>query len=487
MTIEHDEEIGAREAMQDVKEPLIEHRKINGHENKSYSQGNGDKGSNLVVFISTMVAVMGSFEFGSCVGYTAPTQTSIIKDLNLSVAEFSLFGSILSIGAVLGATTSGRIADHFGRKGALAMSTVSCIIGWVAIYFSREAMSLDIGRFLTGYGIGVSSYVVPIYIGEIAPKNLRGGLGTLNQLMIVIGASTACFVGTIVTWRVLALTGIIPCIILLVGLIYIPESPRWLAKAGQMKRFESALRMLRGKDADISTEAYEIQEYIETIEHLPKVRMLDLFQQRYKRSVTIGVGLMLLQQLGGANGMGFYASEMFVAAGFPSGKFGIIMYASIQIPITAIGAMLMDRSGRKPLLLVSSAGTFFGCFLVGSAFLAKRFGFFVTEAPYLVLGGALLYIGSFSIGAGAIPWVMMAEIFPINVKGVAGGLVNLVHWFCAWAVSYTFNFFFNYSAAGTFYFYAAACALNVLFVAKLVPETKGKTLEDIQVTINQIK
>uniref|UniRef100_A0A803MWU7 Major facilitator superfamily (MFS) profile domain-containing protein n=1 Tax=Chenopodium quinoa TaxID=63459 RepID=A0A803MWU7_CHEQI len=375
MTIEHDEEIGAREAMQDAKEPLIEHRKINGLENKSSSQGNGDKGSNLVVFISTMVAVMGSFEFGSC---------------------FSLFGSILSIGAVLGATTSGRIADHFGRKGALAMSTVSCIIGWVAIYFSQEAISLDIGRFLTGYGIGVSSYVVPIYIGEIAPKNLRGGLGTLNQLMIVTGASTACFVGTIVTWRVLALTGITPCIILLAGLIYIPESPRWLAKAGKMKRFETALRMLQGKDADISTEAYEIQENIETIEHLPKVRMLDLFQQRYKRSVTIGVGLMLLQQLGGANGMGFYASEMFVAA-------------DTEIPITAIGAVLMDRSGRNPLLLVSSAGTFFGCFLVGSAFLAKRFGFFVTEAPYLILGGALLYIGSFSIGAGAIPWVMMAE------------------------------------------------------------------------------
>ncbi|XP_021865209.1 sugar transporter ERD6-like 7 [Spinacia oleracea] len=483
MGIEYDAEIGAREARHNAKEPLIQ-----GQENKSSSEGKNDsKGSILVVFLSTMIAVMGSYEFGSCVGFTAPTQTSIVKDLNLSVAEFSLFGSILSIGAVLGATTSGRIADQIGRKGALAMSTVTCIGGWITIYFSQEAVSLDIGRFLTGYGIGVSSYVVPIYIAEIAPKNLRGGLGTLNQLMIVIGAATACFVGTVVTWRQLALTGIIPCIILLVGLVYIPESPRWLAKAGQMKRFENALRMLRGKDADISAEASEIQDYIETVQHLPKARMLDLFQQRYLRSVTIGVGLMLLQQLGGANGIGFYASEMFVAAGFPSGKFGIIMYASIQIPITAIGAVLMDRSGRKPLLLVSAAGTCLGCFMAGSAFFAKNLGFLEKEAPYLVLGGALMYIGSFSIGVGAIPWVMMSEIFPINVKGAAGGLVNLVHWFCAWAVSYTFNFLFNYSAAGTFYFYAAIGALNVLFVAKLVPETKGKTLEEIQASINQIK
>lgn len=437
----------------------------------------------MVVFLSTIVAVMGSYQFGSCVGYTAPTQSSIVKDLNLSVAEFSLFGSILSIGGVIGATTSGRIADYAGRKGALALSTISSTLGWIAIYFAQGALLIDIGRFLTGYGIGVSSYVVPIYIAEIAPKDLRGGLATLNQLMIVIGASTTCFIGIVVTWRVLALIGVMPCIVLLVGLIFIPESPRWLARAGKEKEFEGALRMLRGKHADISVEASEIQEYIETLQHIPKAKMLDLFQKRYSRSLIIGVGLMFLQQVGGANGIGFYASETFVAAGFSSGKLGIIAFASIQIPITAIGAMLMDKSGRKPLLLVSSTGTFLGCFLVGTTFFIKGLGFFEKEAPYLVLAGILLYIGSFSVGVGAVPWVIMSEIFPINVKGVAGSLATLVNWFGAWAISYTFNFLMEWSSSGTFILYAAVNALAIIFVIKVVPETKGRTLEQIQATI----
>ncbi|KAK6254598.1 hypothetical protein SCA6_015903, partial [Theobroma cacao] len=162
------------------------------------------------------------------VGYSAPTQSAIREDLNLSLAEFSMFGSILTIGAMLGAVTSGRIADLIGRKGAMRLSAAFCSTGWLAVYFSKGALSLDIGRFSTGYGIGVFSYVVPIFIAEIAPKNLRGGLATLNQLMIVTGSSVAFLIGTIIPWRALALTGLVPCIFLLVGLCFIPESPRWL-------------------------------------------------------------------------------------------------------------------------------------------------------------------------------------------------------------------------------------------------------------------
>ncbi|GAB4829725.1 hypothetical protein Ancab_019379 [Ancistrocladus abbreviatus] len=421
------------------------------------------------------------------VGYTAPTQSAISEDLNLSVAEFSLFGSILTIGGMIGAIASGRIADHFGRKGALGMSTFSSIVGWIAIYFSKGCISLDIGRFLSGYGIGVFSYVVPIYIAEIAPKNLRGGLAALNQLMIVIGATTAVMLGTVITWRQLALTGIIPCIVLLLGLAFIPESPRWLAKVGKQKECESSLRILRGKDVDISDEAAEIQEYIQSLKQIPKAGILDLLQPRYSLSLVIGVGLMFLQQFGGANGIGFYASQTLVSAGFPSAKFGIMLFACIQVPITAAGAILLDRSGRKPLLLVSSTGTFFGCFLAGTAFFMKDRGLVQQLTPYLVLAGMLLYTGSFSIGMGAVPWVLMSEVFPINVKGAAGSLVNLVHWFVAWIISYTYSFLFDWSSAGIFYLYAAVCGLTVIFVAKLVPETKGRTLEEIQASLNNTK
>ncbi|KAL2534578.1 Sugar transporter ERD6-like 16 [Abeliophyllum distichum] len=408
-----DLENGIEKGLDDLQNPLIQQAKCVDSEGDDVitSENNG---SIWMVLISTFVAVCGSFEFGSCVGYSAPAQSAIRQDLNLTLAE--------------------------------------------------EAWSLDVGRFSTGYGIGIFSFV----------------------LMIVCGASTAYLLGTVVTWRTLALTGLLPCAFLLVGLFFIPESPRWLAKMGLKKEFELALHRLRGRDADVSQESAEIQASIDALQYLPKARLFDLFNRKYKRSLIIGVGLMVFQQFGGINGIGFYASETFVAAGFSSGKLGTIAYAIIQLPITLLGAILMDKLGRRPLLMISSSGTFLGCFLAGSSFFLKSHGqgFLLEWVPVLAVSGVLVYIASFSIGMGAVPWVIMSEIFPIHMKGLAGSLVVLVNWLGAWAVSYTFNFIMSWSSTGTFMLYAGFCALTILFVVTIVPETKGKTLEQIQASIN---
>ncbi|KAG5628043.1 hypothetical protein H5410_013261 [Solanum commersonii] len=470
-----------------LEKPFLENAKIVDCENED--------GSIWMVLLSTCVAVCGSFEFGSCVGYSAPTQSEIRNDLNLTLAQYSMFGSIITIGAMIGAITSGRIADFIGRKGAMRMSAIFCITGWLAVYFSMGALVLDMGRFLTGYGIGIFSYVVPVYIAEIAPKNLRGGLTTINQLMIVCGSSVAYLLGTVITWRNLALTGILPCTFLLVGLLFIPESPRWLvsfqhemdyiqAKVGLEKEFEVALRKLRGKDADVSREATEIQAYVDTLQSLPKTRILDLFGSKYIRSVIIGVGLMVFQQFIGINGIGFYASQTFESAGLSNSNIGTISYAVVQVPITIVGAFLMDRSGRRPLLMVSATGTFLGCFLTGASFYLKGNDILLEWVPILAVSGVLVYISAFSIGMGAVPWVIMSEIFPIHVKSAAGSLVVLVNWLGAWAVSYTFGFLMAWTSTGTFMLYAGFSVLTILFVAKVVPETKGKTLEEIQAIIN---
>ncbi|XP_052189605.1 sugar transporter ERD6-like 16 [Diospyros lotus] len=469
--------------LEDLEEPFIEAKKIADSEGEE-SEITEDNGSIGMVLFSTAVAVCGSFEFGSCVGFSAPTQAALREDLNLSLAEFSVFGSLVTIGAMLGAITSGRISDFIGRKGAMRLSAVFCITGWLAVYFSMGALLLDMGRFLTGYGIGIFSYVVPVFVAEISPKNLRGGLTTLNQLMIVTGSSIAFSVGTIVSWRTLALTGLLPCIVLLLGLFLVPESPRWLAKVGLEKEFKAALNKLRGKDADVSREAAEIEAYIKSLQSLPKARLLDLFDNKHIRSVIIGVGLMVFQQFGGINGISFYASQTFVDAGLSSGSIGTLAYAIVQVPITIVGAVLMDKSGRRPLLMVSATGTFFGCFLTGLSFFLKGQSLLLGWVPVLAVSGLLIYIASFSIGMGAVPWVIMSEIFPIHVKAVAGSLVVLVNWLGAWAVSYTFNFLMSWSSTGTFLLYSVFCALTVLFVAKVVPETKGKTLEEIQASIN---
>ncbi|XVF66317.1 hypothetical protein PTKIN_Ptkin10aG0025700 [Pterospermum kingtungense] len=487
-----DVEAGEINGFEDLEKPLIAEDHQQNVVHKTDKSSTDESGSIWMVLLCTFVAVCGSFEFESCVGRSAPTQSAIREDVNMSLAEFSTFGSILTIGAMLGAVTSGRVADMIGRKGAMRLSAVFCIAGWLAVYFSKAALPLDIGRFSTGYGIGVFSYVVPVFIAEIAPKNLRGGLTTLNQLMIVTGSSVAFLIGTIIPWRALALTGLVPCIFLLVGLCFIPESPRWLAKVGLSKEFQVALRKLRSKDAAITQKAAEIQIYVETLESLPRTRILNLFQQKY---ISIGVALMVFQQFGGINGISFYASETFASAGLSSGKIGTIAYACVQVPITILGAMLMEKSGRRPLIMVSATGTFLGCFLAGTSFYLKLLNLFLDFmnqdhyllrelVPILAVGGVLIYIASFSIGMGAVPWVIMSEIFPINVKGVAGSLVVLVNWLGAWVVSYTFNFLMSWSSSGTFFVYSGFSVMTNIYVGKFVPETKGKTLEEIQACIN---
>lgn len=442
-----------------------------------------DKGHPWMVYFSTFVAVCGSYEFGTCAGYSSPTQDAIVEELSLSTAEYSVFGSILTFGAMIGAITGGPIADFVGRKWTMRMASAFCAAGWLAIYFAEGALALDIGRLATGYGMGVFSYVVPIFIAEITPKNLRGALTAVNQLMICAGVSVSFIIGIILSWRVLALIGLIPCAVLLFGLFFIPESPRWLATRGRKKEFEAALQKLRG-NTDISEEAAEIQEYIETLQRLPKASVLDLFQRRYLSSVIIGVGLMVVQQFGGINGVCFYTSNIFEEAGFSS-SVGTITYAILQVIVTAIGAALVDRAGRKPLLLISGTGLVLGCIVTALSFFLKVHDLAADAVPILAVTGILLYIAAFSAGMGAVPWVVMSEIFPINIKGVAGGFATLVNWFGAWAVSYTFNYLMSWSSYGTFLLYAGINAAGMVFVITVVPETKGRSLEQIQAAINR--
>ncbi|XP_047981585.1 sugar transporter ERD6-like 5 isoform X5 [Salvia hispanica] len=395
-----------------------------------------DNSATAILVLSTVVAVAGSYAFGSAVGFSSPAQPGIVDDLGLTVAE--------------------------------------------------NAWWLDIGRVLTGFGIGILSYVVPVYIAEITPKDLRGGFTAANQLLICCGTSITYLVGNILPWRLLALTGIIPCLVQLIGLFFIPESPRWLAKIGRWDGSKASLVCLRGKNANIFDEAAEIRDHTRTPEQVKDFGLVDLFQRKYAHSLIVGVGLMALQQFGGVNAIAYYASAIFSSAGF-SYKVGTTAMAILQIPMTILGTLLIDKSGRRPLLLslilqVSAAGTCLGCFSIGLSFLLQDFKLW-DFSPFLALGGVLIFKGSFALGMGAIPWVIMSEIFPIHAKGLAGSLVNLVNWFGSWIVTYSFNFVAQWSSAGTFFVFASVCGLTMVFITKLVPETNGRTLEEIQVSI----
>ncbi|KAF8017949.1 hypothetical protein BT93_H2989 [Corymbia citriodora subsp. variegata] len=395
--------------------------------------------------------------------------------LLLPLVLYSVFGSTLTIGAMIGAVPSGRVADLLGRRGAMWLSELFCITGWLAILFAKGTWWLDAGRLLMGCGIGLLSYVVPVYIAEITPKNVRGVYTSLNQLMIGLGKAFMFLIGSLVSWRVLALIGTLPCLLQLLGLFFIPESPRWLAKVGREKDFEAALQHLRGKNANISQEASDIKDYMEHLRRMSEDGVTELLQWKYAYPLIVGVGLMIFQQCGGLNAFVFYTSTIFEEAGF-STTVGTIAAAVVQILSTTLGVLLMDKSGRRPLLLVSAAGGCLGCVFTGLSFFLQDLDSGAVLVSSLVLVGVLVFLGSFELGMGGIPWIIMSEIFPINVKGSAGSLVNLVSWIGSWFISYTFSYLFEWSSAGI-------CAVGVIFIAKLVPETKGRTLEEIHASI----
>ncbi|KAG5549296.1 hypothetical protein RHGRI_014600 [Rhododendron griersonianum] len=438
-----------------------------------------------VLLLATFVTFTGSFDSGCASGYSSAAESGIREDLGLTTAQYSVFASIFTFGAMLGATVSGKIADLIGRRKSIWLCDIFYVMGWLAILFAKGVWWLDFGRLTMGFGVGIHTYVTSVYVAEITPKKIRGGFTAANMLVLCFGVSLMLFMGNVLTWRTMAIIGLVPCFVQSVGMFFIPESPRWLAKIGQEKEFENTLRRLRGKNADIFSEMAEIRDYTKTFEQLSKTSILNLFERRYAHPLTIGVGIMLLQQFGGSNGILYYASSIFEAAGC-SASVGTTAMAIIQIPFTALNVILVDKSGRRPLLMVSAAGTCLGNILVGLGFLFQGFQCSSELCAILVLSGILIYMASYSAGMNATPYILMSEIFPVNIRGSAGSLVTFTNWFTAWIVSYSFNFLFDWSSPGVFFIFAAICGSTILFVAKLVPETKGRSLEEIQASMTHL-
>ncbi|PPS17851.1 hypothetical protein GOBAR_AA02721 [Gossypium barbadense] len=408
----------------------------------------------ISVVLCVLIVALGPIQFGFTCGYSSPTQAEIISDLKLSISE------------------------------SLMIAAIPNIIGWLAISFAKDSSFLFMGRLLEGFGVGIISYTVPVYIAEIAPQNMRGSLGSVNQLSVTIGIMLAYLLGLFTNWRVLAVLGVLPCTILIPGLFFIPESPRWLAKMGMMEDFEASLQVLRGFDTDISVEVNEIKRAVASSSRRTTIRFADLKRKRYWYPLTIGIGLLVLQQLSGINGVLFYSSNIFASAGVASSDVATFGVGAIQVIATGVTTWLVDKTGRRLLLMVSSAGMTLSLLIVAVAFYVE--GIVAKDSDlYGIMGilslvGLVAFVIAFSLGIGAIPWVIMSEILPVNIKGLAGSVATLANWLTSWVITMTANLLLTWSGGGTFTIYAVVTAFTVVFVALWVPETKGRSLEEIQ-------
>ncbi|KAL6465473.1 hypothetical protein MHYP_G00256060 [Metynnis hypsauchen] len=461
-----------------------------------------DKVKNGKLYLATFAAVLGPLSFGFVLGYSSPAipelQRSTDQRLRLSAEEASWFGSVVTIGAGVGGLLGGWIVEKIGRKLSLMFCALPFIFGFTIIIAAQNHWMLYTGRVLTGLASGVTSLVVPLYISEMAHERVRGTMGSCVQLMVVTGIMGAYIAGLFLDWRWLAITCSIPPTLMLVFMCFMPETPRYLLSRGKRREAEEALRFLRGPNAPAEWECAKLEEASRDEE--ANFSLADLKDPGVYKPLGVGIMMMLLQQFTGINAIMFYAENIFEQAHFKNGNIATVVVAATQVVFTAVAAIIMDRAGRKVLLILSGVamcvseaalGIYFKLSTMkqGNSSLVSTFmgaEGTVSEAPHpdlawLALASMGIFIAGFALGWGPTPWLVMSEIFPTRVRGLGSAVCVLTNWTCAFIVTKSFhNLIDLITSAGTFWMFSILCALNVIFTIFFVPETKGKTLEEIQ-------
>jgi len=436
------------------------------------------------VVLTAAIAGLGGLLFGYDTGIIASALLFIKVDFALGSFEQGLVVAAVPIGAVAGAAVAGPAADTYGRRLMILLSAVVFIIGALASAAAPGLVVLVVARVVIGVAIGLASAASPVYISEIAPPESRGRLVSFFQLAVTIGILVAYLVGLafdgIEGWRWMLGLGCVPALGLAFGMLRMPQSPRWLVMKGDDYAARAVLAKIRVDDPDtIDRELEEIEESVHT--DTKAGSWSDLLQPAVKAALVVGIGLAILQQVTGINTVIYYAPTIIEFTGVNSSAGSILAAVGvgiINVGMTLVAIRLLDKAGRRTLLMIGVSGMVISLVALGGAFVG---GGGSTLASVVAIVSLMCFVASFAISLGPIFWLLNAEIYPLGVRSKAAGLGTMANWTFNFIVSLTFLLLIEaLGRAGAFWFYAAIGVLTLWFCWKYVPETKGKPLEEIE-------
>jgi SP family sugar:H+ symporter-like MFS transporter len=455
--------------------------------------------STWFVFFIASVAAIGGFLFGFDSGVINGTVSALSKAFNANDISTGFNVASVLLGCAIGALVAGPLADKTGRKAVMIVTAIIFALSAWGSGISTSATEFILYRLLGGLGIGAASVLAPAYIAEIAPAAIRGRLATLQQLAIVLGLFTAFLSNyliasvaggaegllflNIAAWRWMFWVELIPALLFVVGVMFIPESPRYLVAQGKLKQAKTIF-------AKISSEniAQQVSAVQRSLHSEKKPSIADLFiagQKKIHPIIWVGVALSVFQQFVGINVVFYYGAELWRAAGFDESQSLLInvITGTTNILSTFIAIALVDKVGRKPLLITGSIGMFISLaaltFIFGSADIDQSGQLALTNTMgTLALVMANLFVVFFGLSWGPIVWVLLGEMFNNRIRGVALAVAASAQWLANFAITMTFPILLgSVGLAGAYGLYALSAFISIFFVVKYISETRGKTLE----------
>jgi SP family arabinose:H+ symporter-like MFS transporter len=428
------------------------------------------------LYLVSLTAATGGLLFGFDTGVIAGALPYISDQFDLDPHMEGFTVSNLIIGCIVGALISGTISDRWGRKPLLILSALLFIVSAAMSALAPGIRELIAARFIGGLAVGAASVLSPMYISEVAPKNIRGALGTFQQLAIVTGILSTYVTNWLLqdtgpaNWRYMFAAENIPAVVFLGALLCIPESPRYLVQKGETKKAKAALFKLHGNSQAIS-ELEEIEKSFDQV-RVPLKEVLG----RGRTLFVSAILLALFSQITGIDSVIYYAPKVLMRTGFDPSR---ALLVSVMVPLillifTCVAIFTIDRFGRRPLLIIGSLG-------MAVSFLISGFAFSpALTNGWLVLIGILLFIAFFAISLGPIPWIYISEIFPNRFRGAAVSMATIVLWASNFLVGQFFPWMIGNLEGTSYFIFSALCFLAFLFVLLMIRETRGLSLEEIE-------